>query len=268
MDMSIVRMLRDEIALESKMLSRLAVSWIEASLICKESRGIRRFYLKEGKNSRPKYLRRADYKAAEKVLQDKVAQKTREILERNISELESTLKKISDYDADSVLVKMPAAYARFQDELLLKRDHSEAAFPQSENPKDRAGLRFRTSFGLYVRSKNEVLIAEALYAAGLEFWYEKRLELVVKSGDGYNTDVEYPDFTIKAPDGSIIYWEHFGMMDKQDYQEKNYRKLQNYLANGIYPPHNMILTFDGDSMPFDNGAIWRIIDGFLLYGEH
>ena len=50
------------------------------------------------------------------------------------------------------------------------------------------------------------------------------------------------------PDGSIVYWEHFGMMDKKDYQEKNYRKLQNYLANGIYPPHNLIVTFDGENM--------------------
>ena len=264
MDMSVVRMIKDEIALECRILSRLAVLGIEASLVCKESGGLRRFYLKKEKKGRPKYLRRSEYGAAEKVLQDKVAQKTREVLEKNIRELEKILKKINDYDMDSILKKMPAAYARFHDELFSRDGCSEAEFPQSENTKDRAGLKYRTSFGLFVRSKNEVLIAEALYAAGLEFWYEKRLELVVKSGDGYNTDVEYPDFTIRLPDGSIVYWEHFGMMDKKDYQEKNYRKLQNYLANGIYPPHNMILTFDGENMPFDNGAVWRIIQGQLL----
>ena len=263
MDMSIVRMIKDEIALESRILSRLEIPGSEACLICKESGGTRRFYLKKEKNSRPKYLRHSEYSTAEKVLQDRVAQKTGEILEQNISELESALKKVSDYDMESILKKMPAAYARFNGELRLK-DLFEAGFPQSENTKDRAGLRFRTTFGLYVRSKNEVLIAEALYAAGLEFRYEKRLELVVRSEGGYNTETVYPDFTIKLADGSIIYWEHFGMMDMEKYQRKNYMRLQDYLANGIYPPHNMILTFDGDNMPFDNEAVWRIINGQLM----
>lgn len=136
--MGIVRTLKDEIDLESRILSRLAVLGIESSLVCKESGGIRRFYLKKGKTDRPKYLRRSEYGAAEKVLQDKVAQKTREVLERNIRELEKILKKISDYDMDSILKKMPPAYARFQDEMFSRDACSEGAFPQSENAKDRA----------------------------------------------------------------------------------------------------------------------------------
>ena len=257
-------MLENEIALERRILSRLAVSGTEASLICKESRGMRRFYLKNEKQGRLEYLRKKDFGVGEKVLKDRVAQKTKEILENNIRELESALKNISDYDAGSIMQKMPAAYVRFEDELYSRNISSDEGFPQSENPKDRAGLKHKTTFNLYVRSKNEVLIAEGLYASGLEFAYEKRLELVVKSGGGYNTEVLYPDFTIQLADGRTMYWEHFGMMDKKDYQEDNYRKLQLYLANGIYPPHNMIMTFDGEGLPFDNGAVLQIIRGQLL----
>lgn len=171
--MSIVKMLEDEIALERRILSRLAVSGTEASLVCKESRGMRRFYLKNEKQGRLEYLRKKDFGVGEKVLKDRVAQKTKEILENNIRELESALKNISDYDAGSIMQKMPAAYVRFEDELYSRNISFDEGFPQSENPKDRAGLKHKTTFNLYVRSKNEVLIAEGLYASGLEFAYEK-----------------------------------------------------------------------------------------------
>jgi hypothetical protein len=44
--------------------------------------------------------------------------------------------------------------------------------------------------------------------------------------------------------------------------------LNDYFENGIYPPKNLIITVDGDTMPFDSSAVWRIIDGILLYGSH
>ena len=54
------------------------------------------------------------------------------------------------------------------------------------------------------------------------------------------------------------------MMDRPDYQRNNFEKMKKYLSNGIYPPKNLILTFDGDDMPFDNSATWRVIEGLLL----
>ena len=87
-----------------------------------------------------------------------------------------------------------------------------------------------------------MLIAEALYAVGLVFWYERRLEIVVCDDGKYYTEIIFPDFTIMLPDGTLIYWEHFGMMENPKYQEDNYRRLQKYLSNGIYPPKNLIMT--------------------------
>ena len=143
---------------------------------------------------------------------------------------------------------MPSAYKKI-DETLRRAadpDKDDTPFPQSENTKDRKGLKHRTSFDLMVRSKNEMLIAEGVYASGLEFRYEKRLELVTENCDGYNTNPLYPDFTIRLKDGSLMYWEHLGMMDKPEYQKDNYERMKMYLANGIYPPKNLILTFDGE----------------------
>ena len=218
-EMSVSKMIENEIKTEQRILNnyRKRTLYTDEYLLLKESKGRRRFYIKKKGSSRLIYINSMGIKTAEELLKNKVHCKTISILEKNISVLKNILPKIKDYDLEAVLDEMPPAYKKLK-ENLERKGETQIAFPQSENTKDRAGLKYRTSFGLFVRSKNEVLIAEALYAAGLEFWYEKRLELVVKSGDGYNTDVEYPDFTIRLPDGSIVYWEHFGMMDKKDYQ--------------------------------------------------
>ena len=280
--MSILLKVESEIKDELRILNQYeSVEEPNSVLICRKVKGKYRFSLRRKGEKKQKYVPIREYQKLENIYRAQLISEIRKAIQGNVKALRSLLDNLEDYDPESVAGKLPSAYIKLRETLetrgsksileemsdpkgILQNNKTQKNFPQSENTKDRAGLRYRTSFGLFVRSKNEVLIAEALYAAGLEFWYEKRLELVVKSGDGYNTDVEYPDFTIRLPDGSIVYWEHFGMMDKKDYQEKNYRKLQNYLANGIYPPHNLIMTFDGENMPFDNGAVWRIIQGQLL----
>ncbi len=75
------------------------------------------------------------------------------------------------------------------------------------------GLIHRTSKGQAMRSKSELLIAEALINAGVAFEYEKALTL------GGLT--RYPDFTIEDEiTGRTIYWEHLGMLSRPDYRER------------------------------------------------
>jgi hypothetical protein len=89
------------------------------------------------------------------------------------------------------------------------------------------GLIHRTSKGLAVRSKSELLIAEALLSAGVDFEYEKPLML----GGG----IRYPDFTIEDEiSGRTIYWEHLGMLDREDYRFRWEKKLEWYRANGVH----------------------------------
>ena len=90
------------------------------------------------------------------------------------------------------------------------------------------GLIHRTSRGLAVRSKSELLIAEALGAAGVDFEYEKPLTL-----DG---QTRYPDYTIEDDiSGRTIYWEHLGMLDRPHYLASWERKLAWYRENGVHP---------------------------------
>ena len=70
----------------------------------------------------------------------------------------------------------------------------------------------QTLSGDMVRSKSEVIIANILYQSGIPFTYEKPL----RAPDGTRHD---PDFTIEW-NGRTYYWEHLGLLDKEDYRQE------------------------------------------------
>lgn len=72
----------------------------------------------------------------------------------------------------------------------------------------------------------------------------------------------YPDFMILLPDGSILIWEHFGMMDDIDYASRAWRKIENYRRAGYVQHTNLICTYESD---IENGkVIDEIIRRFIL----
>lgn len=124
------------------------------------------------------------------------------------------------------------------------------------NPRFPEKLVFRTKSDIYVRSKSEAIIASALFAQKIPFHYE---ELLVLGDDSF-----YPDFTIKHPiTGKIIYWEHFGMMEKPEYARKTFAKLQNYTTHGIILGINLIATFETMEHPLDILQVERVIESYL-----
>jgi hypothetical protein len=125
------------------------------------------------------------------------------------------------------------------------------------------GLIHRTSTGIAVRSKSELLIYEALRHAGLTPEYEKPLTL------GGST--RYPDFTIDDElSGRIVYWEHLGMMDKEEYRESWKKKLAWYRANKILPAEEgggenglLITTEESSTKPFGGDTVQDRINKYL-----
>jgi hypothetical protein len=79
-------------------------------------------------------------------------------------------------------------------------------------------------------SKSEVIIANCLnkYKNEITYVYENKLE--IKS---FGRTIK-PDFTIEhIASGRTVYWEHLGMMTKDDYREKWTKKKQGYLDDGF-----------------------------------
>lgn len=102
-------------------------------------------------------------------------------------------------------------------------------------------LVHKTARGELVRSKSEVIIANALFYNHLYYIYEPELVLEGK--------VKRPDFKIVDDDtGEEWYWEHCGMMDDPKYKKRWEDKKAFYKKNGIEEKKNLIVTYD------ENGA--------------
>lgn len=90
-----------------------------------------------------------------------------------------------------------------------------------------AHLIHRTTNGTLVRSKSEVIVANELSAAGVEFAYEKRFR-------GHDGTFRYPDFTIEdAATGETLVWEHLGMLSDPRYAQAWESKKKWYADSGV-----------------------------------
>ena len=115
--------------------------------------------------------------------------------------------------------------------------------PFNQNPKYPEQLTFPCPSGNIVRSKSEVFIDMALNANQIPYRYECELKL------GQQTF--YPDFTLMHPlSGELLYWEHFGLMNNDDYAYSAFNKLKLYYNHGIIPGSNLIITFESKNKPF------------------
>ena len=118
-------------------------------------------------------------------------------------------------------------------------------------------LIHRTLKGDLVRSKSEVIIANMLYEAGIEYEYEKELDL---GEDG----IRIPDFTIEdAESGLCFYWEHCGMPGDAAYNRHWKEKQALYKKHDIVEGENLIVSKDSLNGGIDSSEIKRLIDMYL-----
>lgn len=121
-------------------------------------------------------------------------------------------------------------------------------------------LIHRTGNGLAVRSKSELLIAEALENKNVPFRYEQPL---TRGGKTY-----FPDFTISDDlTGRTVYWEHLGMLDDESYVRSWNRKSSWYRSNGILPYEEnnsrnavLVTTQDSPQSGLDMAEVRRLIE--------
>ena len=62
---------------------------------------------------------------------------------------------------------------------------------------------------------------------------------------------------------SSIYWEHEGMMDKQEYARNAVRKIELYQKNGIYPGERLILTFETEQSMLNQNILEKLVEKYL-----
>lgn len=127
-----------------------------------------------------------------------------------------------------------------RNKIKLKATQSVKNKNHSDSPQRRSSPfgspQVMTSFGLKVRSKSEVFIAEKLFEKNIEFKYEIPLSAAGKT--------YYPDFTLYIGKKEI-YWEHFGMLSDQTYAEKTEIKIKWY---NKHFPNKLIWTEESSQL--------------------
>lgn len=114
-----------------------------------------------------------------------------------------------------------------------------------------------TDKGERVRSKSEKIIADMLNRKGIPYRYECPVTLQGKGA-------VYPDFTVlNIRKRTEIYWEHFGMMDNNEYCENALSKVNSYIKSGIIPGKNLIITYETSKHPLETVIIDKIVNVFL-----
>lgn len=148
------------------------------------------------------------------------------------------------------------------------RQWGETEFDQEpKNPETHIHI---TSRGERTRAKSELIILEQLYSYTIPSRYEMRIYVsdpryVNYSNYTLTPQTPYdkyfaPDFTFETADGSLLFWEHAGMMDDPSYRARHIQKLNDYRQAGIVPWQNLIVTYDQDG-----AANMQIIKSTILY---
>jgi len=109
-----------------------------------------------------------------------------------------------------------------------------------------------------VRSKSEVLIANALLREGIPYRYECPLRL-----EGAVTI--HPDFTVlRVSDRKEFYWEHLGLLDDSEYRNNALNRILIYERNGLFPGDGLIITAETYKQPLNIASVKRVIRHYLV----
>lgn len=192
------------------------------------------------------------------VLQKKYfLEKSIKIIKENIGLMEGFLDKYGSIDPNLLEKQFPKAYQALPETCFDAAGvfdlESWGNMPYIKSAGHPENLTHITAKGDKVRSKSEVIIANALRARRLSYRYEEKTKI-----NGYT---KAPDFKILDPrTNQIVYWEHCGMMSDYEYFKGAFQRVRDYIQQGIIPGVNLILTFDDVDGNIDSLMIERTID--------
>ena len=185
------------------------------------------------------------------------------ILDNNLKLLETLLKGFIPTGAGSIMAglpenlreyfslstDMPAVYSDKAIEQWAAAEYEQSDFmPEAKI--------HTTSWGLKVRSKSELLIAEKYHEKGIPFRYEQVIR--------YEGNIIVPDLTLLRADLKLFYHEHCGMPGNEKYMKHHKSKLDIYESLGIVPWDNLIVTYDSKDGNLDLRIIESEIKNKLL----
>ena len=234
----------------------------EGSLRIVTKRNKHQYYHKINRgDTEGKYIPRKDRPLAARLAQKDYDNKLLKVLEEQKRAIDRFLK---DYDPDAA----QQVYEKLTDprkELVTPEFLSDEEFIRQflSQPYTRPGFKstdpeFYTDNGERVRSKSEILIANAMFRNKVPYLCEFPV---------YDNGVIFaaPDFKcLNVRLRKFFYWEHLGKLGDQDYVNWNANKFEKYTLSKDFDESRLILTFETDNHPLNTRVIEEKIRRFLL----
>ncbi|MCR4830775.1 MAG: hypothetical protein K5883_04910 [Pseudobutyrivibrio sp.] len=240
-----------------KKLNKVITSLPEGELSIGHHNGSSKWF--HYKDHKQVYIKKDNRLLAKKLAIKKYLSLKVELLEAQLKE--ASYKKRHTYAVEQKLetILKDSAYLELLNEYLSSttleyRQWMNADYPKNTNHPET--LVHPTVGGLLVRSKSESMIAVALSENNIPYRYENLLEL--------NGITLAPDFTILHPvSGRIYYWEHFGLLDNDQYCSNLVQKIRTYAEANIILGENLIITYETQASPLNFHTINNIIKQYF-----
>lgn len=206
------------------------------------------------------YLKNSEKKLAEALCQKDYNQKVLKAAEKELKQLERLKSNYPKETVEDIYETMNVHRRKLIQPIVIPDDE----FIQNWEQVKYEGKGFRdeapeyyTDNGERVRSKTEILIANALKKHAIPYRYEAPLYL---NGCG----MIHPDFTVlNVRLRKELFWEHMGMMDAPDYLDHALYRIGMYEKNDIFPGDRLILTHETSRYPINSRSIEKMIFQYL-----
>lgn len=234
----------------------------EGKLRISKNRGIPRYYhIKDSKDTIGVYIPKENQGIVKKLAEKDYLNKMKKEAEAELRDINNYLKKHNSTNLEDIYTftndyrKNLITPLVLPDELYIQQWENESYIINPYHDKDK---KYPTKKEELVQSKSEAILADMYYDLGIPYRYDAELKLK-------NGKTKYPDFTLlDVKNRRIIYHEHLGMLDDDEYRRKNLWKLDEYRRNGIYLGKNLILTYEGEGSYLNIKEIQKMVKEIFL----
>ena len=212
-------------------------------------------------NGKRRYLGKRDDDLLKRLMQKDYDEKVRDKAKQEMAVLENLLKKYLKLQYECVYDQLHSERKNYITPVAVPDDEFILQWETYEYEKK--GFRedfpeHYTNKGERVRSKTEVLIANALAKYNVPYRYEEPLYL--KQYGKIHPDFKVLNVRLRKE----FFWEHLGKMDDAEYCEEALDRITAYEKNGFFPGDSLILTHETLSRPINSKIIDAMIEKYLL----
>jgi len=215
------------------------------------------------------YMPRSQEKLAHTLIQNDYDKKTIPAIEAEIKELKDFLKTYKEKCSNTVYQNLASTRREVVTPLTMDDEQYAAVWLKVEYRHKKFAEDVPPLFtdnNEQVRSKSEVIIANALKVAGVPYRYE--FTLLMDRNPEVEVDTDFchlhPDFyCLNLRTRQEFAWEHFGMMDDPEYAARATEKLGLYAENGFFPGKNLIITMETSVKPLSSKLLKSLIKTYL-----